>query len=190
MVYLGSAVVEVAARVLGPLQVLIDGADVTPAAPKERALLALLVLNPGVVVGSERLMEELWPSLAADRARRVLQVRVAAVRKLLGTAGAAHLLELVPPGYRLAIADEDVDEHRFASLVDRARADANAGEPAVAADKLREALGLWRGEALADVQTSVSLEAAAARLTEARAECDRGSHRCRPRVRLPPVGGR
>ena len=105
--------VEVAARVLGPLSVVIDGVDVTPAAPKERALLALLVINHGVVVSADRLMEELWPNLAADRARRVLQVRVAAVRKMLGTADAAHLLELVPPGYRLAIADGG---HRRASF--------------------------------------------------------------------------
>ncbi len=97
----------VAVRVLGPLEVVIDGVDVTPAAPKERALLALLVIRRGRVVGADRLMEELWPTLAVDRARRVLQVRVAAVRKLLGTAGAAPLLELVAPGYRLAIADDD-----------------------------------------------------------------------------------
>ncbi len=160
---------QVAVRVLGPLQAVIDGVDVTPAAPKERALLALLAINRGVVVGADRLMEELWPTLAVDRARRVLQVRVAAVRKLLGTADAAPLLELVPPGYRLDIADEDVDEHRFIGLVARARDEFGAGDPATAAGTLREALGLWRGEPLADVQTCVSLEAAAARLAEARA---------------------
>jgi DNA-binding SARP family transcriptional activator/pimeloyl-ACP methyl ester carboxylesterase len=161
--------VQVAVRVLGPLQAVINGVDVTPAAPKERALLALLAINRGVVVGADRLMEELWPALAVDRARRVLQVRVAALRKLLGTADAAALLELVPPGYRLDIADEDVDEHRFMTLVARARDELGAEDPAAAASTLREALGLWRGEPLADVQTCVSLEAAAARLAEARA---------------------
>ncbi len=87
--YLGSAPVDVVVRVLGPLEVLIDGVDVTPPAPKERALLGLLVIRHGRVVGADQLMEELWPTLAADRARRVLQVRVAALRKLLSTAGAA-----------------------------------------------------------------------------------------------------
>jgi DNA-binding SARP family transcriptional activator/pimeloyl-ACP methyl ester carboxylesterase len=160
--------VEVAVRVLGPLQVVINGVDVTPPARKERALVALLVTSRGRVIGADRLMEELWPSLAADRARRVLQVRVAAVRKLLSTADAASLVELVPPGYRLAIADEDVDEHRFFTLVERARGQARAGDPLLAAATLREALGLWRGEPLADVQACVSLEAEAARLGEAR----------------------
>jgi DNA-binding SARP family transcriptional activator/pimeloyl-ACP methyl ester carboxylesterase len=160
--------VKVAVRVLGPLQVVINGVDVTPPAPKERALLALLVIKHGRVVGADRLMEELWPSLAADRARRVLQVRVAAVRKLLGAADAAPLLELVSPGYRLALADHDIDEHRFFELVEQARGEAGAGDSAGAATTLREALALWRGEPLADVQACMSLEAEAARLGEAR----------------------
>ncbi len=159
---------DVAVRVLGPLEVVINGVDVTPPAPKERALLALLVIRRGRVVGADRLMEELWPTLAADRARRVLQVRVAAVRKLLGTAHAAQLLKLVSPGYLLAIADDDVDEHRFFELVEQARGRAAVGDPAGASAMLRVALGLWRGEPLADVQTCVRLEAEAARLDEAR----------------------
>jgi DNA-binding SARP family transcriptional activator/pimeloyl-ACP methyl ester carboxylesterase len=160
--------VDVAVRVLGPLEVVIDGVDVTPPAPKERALLALLVIRRGRVVGADRLMEELWPALPADRAKRVLQVRVAAVRKLLGTADAAPLLELVAPGYRLAIADDVVDEHQFFELVEQARGRAAARDPAQASAMLREALGLWRGEPLADVQACVRVEAEAARLGEAR----------------------
>jgi DNA-binding SARP family transcriptional activator/pimeloyl-ACP methyl ester carboxylesterase len=160
--------VEVAFSILGPLAGVIDGVDVTPPAPKERALLALLVINHGRVVSADRLMEELWPDLAPERARRVLQVRVAAVRKMLGAAKAAPLLELVAPGYRLAIAAEDIDEHRFLTLVERARGQAQAPDPAAAAASLRKALELWRGEPLADVQVCVSLEAEAARLGEAR----------------------
>ena len=159
---------DVAVRVLGPLEVVIDGVDVTPPAPKERALLALLVIRRGRVVGADRLMEELWPELPADRARRVLQVRVAAVRKLLGTADAAGLLELVAPGYRLAIADDVVDEHHFFELVEQARGRAAVGDPAQASAMLREALSLWRGVPLADVQACVRVEAEAARLAEAR----------------------
>ena len=166
---LGSVLVEVAVRVLGPLEVVIDGVDVTPPAPKERALLALLVIRRGRVVGADRLMEELWPALRRRPCpRRVLQVRVAAVRKLLGTADAAALLELVAPGYRLAIADEDVDEHQFFELVEQARGRAAARDPAQASAMLREALSLWRGEPLADVQACVRVEAEAARLGEAR----------------------
>src|SRR5262249_52482312 len=143
--------VEVAFRVLGPLSAVIEGVDVTPAAPKDRALLALLLVNHGQAVSADRLMEELWPDLAADRARPALQVRVASGRRRLGPAGAEPLLELVPPGYRLAAADDDIDEHRFFAFVDQARGQAHAADPAGAAALLRKALGLWRGEPLADV---------------------------------------
>ena len=94
----------VAVRVLGPLQVVINGVDVTPPAPKERSLLAMLVLNRGRVVSADHLIEELWPTLAADRGRRVLQVRVAALRKLLREADASLMVESVAGGYVLAVA--------------------------------------------------------------------------------------
>jgi pimeloyl-ACP methyl ester carboxylesterase len=77
-------------------------------------------------------------------------------------------LELVSPGYRLSVADEAIDEHHFLQLVEQARVQAAARDPRSAAATLREALDLWRGEPLADVQTCVSLEAEAARLSEAR----------------------
>ena len=160
--------VEVAFSILGPLSAVIDGVDVTPRPQKERALLALLVVNNGRVVSADRLMEELWPDLTADRARRVLQVRVAAVRKMLKAANAASLVELVAPGYQLDVEADLIDEHRFITLVERARGQANAGDPAGAAASLRGALDLWRGEPLADVQVCMSLEAESARLHEAR----------------------
>jgi DNA-binding SARP family transcriptional activator/pimeloyl-ACP methyl ester carboxylesterase len=160
--------VELVFRVLGPLSAVIDGMDVTPRARKERALLALLIINHGRVVSADRLMDELWPDLTADRARRSLQVRVAAVRKVLSLANASSLLELAAPGYQLAIAADDIDEHRFVTLVEQARGQANAADPAAAAASLREALALWRGDPLADVQVCTSLEAESARLDEAR----------------------
>ena len=159
---------EVAFGILGPLSAVIDGVDVTPRAQKERSLLALLVIHHGRVVSADRLIDELWPDLTGDRARRALQVRVAAVRKTLNLANAASLLELVAPGYQLAIAADDIDEHRFVTLVERARGQANAAVPAEAAASLREALALWRGDPLADVQMCTSLEAESARLNEAR----------------------
>ena len=70
-------------RVLGPLQVVVDGVDVTPAAPKERALLALLALSARQIVSADRIIEELWPTLDARRARHALHVRVAELRKVL-----------------------------------------------------------------------------------------------------------
>lgn len=159
------ALVGVAFGVLGPFEVVVDGNDVTPTAPKERALLALLVASPGRVVAADRFVEE---QLDVDRARRVLHVRVAALRKRLTGAGAGGLLVSIAPGYRLAVTPEEVDASRFAALVDSARAQRNAGDPAVAATLLREALALWRGEPLVDVERCPSLEAESAQLRDAR----------------------
>ena len=107
------SVVGIAVGVLGPLQVLVDGVDVTPVAPKERALLAVLAVNHGQVVGAERLIEELWPELPASRARHALQVRVTVLRRLLRNATAAPVLQFVTPGYRLLLAADDIDRYRF-----------------------------------------------------------------------------
>jgi pimeloyl-ACP methyl ester carboxylesterase/DNA-binding SARP family transcriptional activator len=162
--------VGMAVGVLGPFEALVDGVDVTPAARKERALLAMLAINHGRVIGADRLIEELWPDLTVDRARHVLQVRVAGLRKLLKESGAGCALQFVDPGYRLAVDPEDIDYHRFFALVDLARDQSQAGDPAGAAKSLREALSLWRGEPLADVQICVTLETEAARLAGARVD--------------------
>jgi DNA-binding SARP family transcriptional activator len=154
--------------VLGPLGVVIDGIDVTPRAPKERCLLAILVLHRDRVVDADTLIDELWPDLDVDRARRVLWVRIAGLRKCLDRAAAAGLLELASPGYRLRIDPDDVDARRFARLVADGRRDLDGGDRAAAASTLREALALWRGPPLADAQGCLLLEAEAQRLADAR----------------------
>ena len=106
---------------LGPLHLEIDGIDLTPSAPKERALLAMLLLDHGHAVGVDRLVEELWPKLDADRARRVLQVRAASIRKSLRDARAPAVLEFVNGAYRLTVAPELVDADCFFALLERAR---------------------------------------------------------------------
>ncbi len=153
--------------ILGPLQVVVDGVDITPSAPKERALLAMLLINHGQAVGVEQLVEELWPKLDADRARRVLQVRAAALRKSLRDAQVAAVIDFVGAAYRLSVAPEDVDAERFSTLTERARGQSRGGDPAAAALSLSQALGLWRGPPLADVRGGLSLDAEAARLDEA-----------------------
>src|SRR5262245_3979687 len=102
---------------LGPLRVLIDGVEVTPRAPKERSLLALLLVEAGHVVSADRIIDELWANLPVEQARRVLWVRVSGLRKLLDRVGAAALLEHIAPGYRLAVEPDDIDARRFLALV-------------------------------------------------------------------------
>ena len=157
-------------RVLGPIQLLVDGVDVTPAAPREQALLGLLVLDAGQVVSADRLVHELWPTLDAARARHVLQVRIAELRKLLRDSSGESRLVFTAPGYRLAATDDEVDERRFLALVDQARAASREGDAFAAAMLLREALGMWRGEPLAGAASSPTLDAEAARLAEVRVD--------------------
>jgi DNA-binding SARP family transcriptional activator len=156
--------VDITARVLGPLEVVVDGIDVTPRAPKEQALLATLVLNAGQVVTADRLCEELWPGLDGGRARHALHVRVGCVRKLLAAAKATSILQLVPAGYRLDLDTASVDEHRFVALVERARVDLEGNQPTVALASLEAALALWRGDPLAGASAGMTLELEANRL--------------------------
>ena len=156
--------------VLGPFVVSCDGADVTPRSLKAQALLAVLAMRGGEPAAPEMLIEELWPDLPPDRGRRVLQVRVAEIRKLLSNVGATPdlAIESSLAGYRLAAPPDALDSARFAGLVQRAEAHAQRDDTGSASTLLREALGLWRGEALAGVQISRYLETAAAELEELR----------------------
>jgi predicted ATPase/DNA-binding SARP family transcriptional activator len=148
-------------RLLGRLEVQADGTDLTPARPKQRALLTLLLLRAGEVVAIDDLVEALWSGRPPPSAQTALHGHISALRKRLGV----ERIETHPPGYRLVLADGDVlDTHRFERLVDSARAE---GPPA-RSEKLREALGLFRGEALSDVRDEGIAAAEAARLEELR----------------------
>jgi predicted ATPase/DNA-binding SARP family transcriptional activator len=154
--------------VLGPLEVTIDGVDATPRAPKERSLLAILALRPGGVVDADTLVDELWPDLDVDRARRVLWVRISGLRKCLGRAGASGLLEHAAPGYRLCVDPDVVDAGRFERLVAEGRGALDGGDRAAAASMLREALAMWRGDPLVDARGCLLLEREARRLGDVR----------------------
>ena len=130
-------------RLLGPLEVR-DGERVI-ALPRrqQRALLAALALRAGEVVSTDRLIAELWGEQAPASATGSLQNTVAALRKLLGR----DVLLTQSPGYRLAISRDDVDANRFEALL----AEAREASPTRKVELLREALELWRGPALADL---------------------------------------
>ena len=149
-------------RILGPLEVA-DGDAVVPlAGVKQRALLAVLLLNANQVVSSDRLVDELWTGQAPEAGRAALQVRVSQLRKALGDGGAALVTR--PPGYLVRVGRDELDLHRFEVLV----SEADAAEPAVAASKLREALALWRGPPLADIGYEAFAQNAIRRLEELR----------------------
>ena len=152
-------------RILGPLEVSRDGAVVDVGARKQRAVLALLLLNANGVVPTERLIDELWGDTPPETARSALQVYVAALRKTLGDEGSA--LRTSAPGYVLDVETGALDLDRFTAL--RAEAQA-AGDAERRSELLREALELWRDTPLADLSTEPFAATAVARLEEQRLE--------------------
>ncbi|MFD0534265.1 BTAD domain-containing putative transcriptional regulator [Actinomadura luteofluorescens] len=140
-----------------------DGREVPLGGPARRALLALLLVRPGVVVSSDRLLDEIDPAGALSA--HSLQSQVSRLRAALG-AGAA--IERAGAGYRIVVDPDDVDAARFERLAGAGRAALADGDAGRAAALLREALELWRGPALADLPESGTARAAAARLEERR----------------------
>jgi pimeloyl-ACP methyl ester carboxylesterase/DNA-binding SARP family transcriptional activator len=145
-----------------------DGRDLTPSSVKAQAVLASLVVRRGTAVPADTLVDELWPDLPPDRGRRVLQVRVAEIRKQLTGCRDHAALESTATGYRLEVAPEALDSERFDRLVTTAHARTRRQDVAGASSMLREALGLWRGHALSGIQVSRFLEVRAAELEERR----------------------
>jgi len=153
-------------RILGPLEARIGGRAVPLGGPKQRALLALLLLNRDEVVSVDRLFDGLWGESPPPTAAKIVQIYVSRLRRALGSDGEGPLLTR-PPGYVLQVPPGALDLERFERLVERARA-AAANEPADAAAALREALALWRGPALADVAFEPFAGPEIARLEERR----------------------
>ncbi|MFJ4650194.1 BTAD domain-containing putative transcriptional regulator [Nocardia sp. NPDC088792] len=177
--------------ILGPVEVRRDdGGPVSVGGPQMRSLLALLVLEAGRGVGRERLIDGLYGEEPPGDAGHALQSQVSRLRRALRNgSGGGELVESTAAGYRLVIDPRDTDVHRFAELAERGRKALRDKDPATAATLLDEALGLWRGPALADVRDAPFAAAQAARLDEQRwaAEEDRaeaalavGEHRAVP----------
>jgi predicted ATPase/DNA-binding SARP family transcriptional activator len=133
--------------VLGPLEARVEGEPVSLGAPKQRALLAQLLLRANEAVPVERLVDALWPEDPPASARHAVQVYVSRLRRALGP----ERIEARSRAYLLRAGPEELDLARFRELVAQAR-EALAGEDAAgAAARLREALALWRDHALADL---------------------------------------
>ncbi|MFI8952055.1 BTAD domain-containing putative transcriptional regulator [Streptomyces sp. NPDC053750] len=129
--------------ILGPMEV--RGADGEPlelGGPRPRSVLALLLADPGRVVGTDRLIDEVYGDDPPAGAANALQSQISRLRRRLGVR-----IDSLPTGYRLDVDPDDVDAHRFARLARQGRQALAAADHARAADLLREALGLWRGPA-------------------------------------------
>jgi predicted ATPase/DNA-binding SARP family transcriptional activator len=157
-------------RLLGPLEVWRGEQPLDVRGAKQRALLAMLLLHAGEAVSTDRLIDALWGECPPRTAANALQAHVAALRRALRpdrARAAADVLITRSPGYLLRAGDDELDIARFERLVAEGR-DVLPNDPARAAELLREALGLWRGPALADFVFESFAQAEAARLEELR----------------------
>ena len=152
-------------RVLGPVQAVRDGRELPLGGPRRRAVLALLLVAEGRVVLAERLAEELWGDSPPPGAAGTLRSHLSRLRALTGPDAA---LVARGGGYALAAGPDQVDAARFERLAGAGREALEHGEAAAAAARFRQALGLWRGAALADVAEVPVLAREGARLEELR----------------------
>ncbi|SNT57477.1 Predicted ATPase [Actinacidiphila glaucinigra] len=140
-----------------------DGGTATVGGPGRRALLAMLLLEAGRIVSTERLIDGLYGDEPPAGVGNALQSQVSRLRAAVGVP-----IERPPGGYRLVVARDEVDVHRFERLAAEGREALAAGEPGKAAGLLRGALDLWRGSALADVGEAPFARAQVTRLEELR----------------------
>jgi DNA-binding SARP family transcriptional activator len=148
-------------RILGPLEVVEQGRALTLGGSRQRTLLAILLTRANEVVSADRLIDELWGEQPPANAANALQYHVSQMRKALAPAEPIVTRE---PGYLIRVGADELDLLRFERLVD----DAQAATPEHAARLLRDALGLWRGPALADLADTSCAQSEALRLEELR----------------------
>jgi len=150
-------------RILAPLEVLDGERALDVSGPKQRALLAVLLLNANQVVSTDVLIDSLWGEQAPGTARKAIQVYVSQLRSVLGKTR----VETKAPGYLLRVHGDELDLHRFESL----REQAKHADSETAAALLHEALALWRGRPLGEFAYDGFAALEIARLEELRLAC-------------------
>jgi DNA-binding SARP family transcriptional activator len=156
-------------RLLGSLEVRVDGRPVQIKGAKDRALLAILLLGANRPQSSDHLIRELWGDGAPRSARNSLQVRISNLRKALARPEAGdEPVVSVEHGYLVRLEPNQLDLYRFEHLLAAAGEAITLHETAQASEMLSEALALWRGPALADFVYEPFAQIPAARLDELR----------------------
>ena len=147
--------------ILGPVEARRDGAALPLGGPKQRGLLAMLLLSANEPVSRDRLIAGLWGDEPPPSASQSLDSYVSRLRRLLGP----NRLLRRAPGYLIAVGPDELDLDRFEQALERARA---SGDSAATSRLLHEALAVWRGPALADVLYEPFANAEAERLEQRR----------------------
>lgn len=156
-------------RILGPLEVRDrNGVQVAVHAPKQRALLTVLLLHAGWPVSADRLEAALWAGRPPRSSAGIIRTYVSGLRRVLDLGGPGELPRLTtePGGYRLLLGPRDLDLTVFDNLGSRGREAFDHGDAAQSARLLSEALALWRGEPASDVTLDPGSSAVVAGLAE------------------------
>jgi len=151
-------------RILGPLEIVGDDGPVPLGGPKQRASLAILLLDANRVVSVDRLADDLYAGAPPVTAVTQVQRQISELRKLLGAA----TIETRPPGYVIHVAPEHLDLRRFEQAVEEATRRRERGALDTAVELYRQALALWRGSPLADLVYEPFAQIAIDRLEEIR----------------------
>jgi DNA-binding SARP family transcriptional activator len=151
---------------LGPLLVRAEERSIAISAAKQRVLLAALLLAVNQVVAIDKLAEALWQGSPPETARVTLQNYIMRLRHTLGPTGYERIVSR-PAGYLIEVRRGELDVAQFAELQSAGIAAARAGAWESASSQLAAALGLWRGQPLADIQSPL-LVAEVPRLAEMR----------------------
>ncbi|GAC60528.1 putative regulatory protein [Gordonia sihwensis NBRC 108236] len=155
-------------RVLGPLVVRRDGMPVDPGSPKQRAVLAALLLARGAVVSTDRLVHAVWGDDPPAAVATSLQAYISNLRRLLRDASGASPIERVSPGYRLAVGQDRFDLLEFGRLAGEARDAVDAFDWETALSASTAALALWRGPLLEEFEDRDWIEVESTAPTELR----------------------
>jgi DNA-binding SARP family transcriptional activator len=153
-------------RMLGPLEVRLGDVPLDVGTPKQRTVMALLLLHANQPVTTRRVVDELWPDGAPNSAVANVTTYLSRLRRTLAAAGGS--LERRDAGYLLRARPGSIDQHRFADHARRGEAAWSSGETAAAARHWESALATWRGLAFEGLPTGPELDAARAEWGERR----------------------
>jgi YVTN family beta-propeller protein len=151
-------------RLLGAIEAVEDGISLPLGGPRQRSVLADLVMHAGRTVPAIQLIDDVWGEYPPASATHTLETYVSRLRQVLSTPSSAAPLLTRPTGYVLEVLPEHVDICQFRDLAARGSAALEREDAASAVTLITSALALWRGAALADIREAAFAPAAAERL--------------------------
>ena len=155
-------------RALGALAVLVDGEEVAIGGPRQRRLLAMLLVHHDDVVSADRLADAVFDGEPTDAARTTLRSYIARTRRVIGAASSDVGLITQAPGYSMRTAPGTFDAVCFEQRLEEGRRQLTTGDPALAVVTLQSALKMWAGPAYAEFADEEWAQPEAQRLEELR----------------------